>query len=63
MSLTRIEKDRITDFFEPWELAEFLRVEIEDFIEAFEDNIEDALDDLNEIMGLKGANDNDETEA
>lgn len=46
-------KQRIGDYFESWELAEFLRIPVEDFIEAFEDEIEEALDDVEELMNVK----------
>ncbi len=46
-------KARIADFFESWELAEFLRTRVEDFIEAFEDDIEEALEDIEELMDVK----------
>lgn len=51
--LTPQERDRIVDYFEPWELALWLKVSIEDFVEYFEDEIEDKITDLNEFMGYK----------
>ncbi len=45
-------KDRVADFFDPWDLIEFLQISVEDVIEAFEDEIEEALDDVEELMGV-----------
>lgn len=44
------ERNRLTDYFEPWELAQLLDINMEEFIDFFEDEIEDALDDINELM-------------
>lgn len=46
-------KERLTDFFEGFELVEFLQIRVEEVIERFEDEIEEALDDLEELMGVK----------
>lgn len=46
-------KKRVADFFESWELAEFLRIPAEEFVEAFEDEIENSLEDIEELMGLR----------
>ena len=45
-------KKRIEDFFETWELAEFLagRISMEMFIEAFEEEIEETLNEIEELM-------------
>ena len=45
-------KNRIIDYFDTWELAEFLtgRITIEAFVEAFEEEIEEALDEIEELM-------------
>lgn len=45
-------KKRLADFFESWELAELLRLDSLALIDAFEDEVEDALDDLEELMGV-----------
>jgi hypothetical protein len=57
--LTKEDKARISDYFDSWELVAYLQLDIADVIEAFEDDIEDALDDINELIGLKGDNDNE----
>lgn len=53
--LTKDERDRIADYFEPWELVQLLAgdVDINDLIDFLEDEIENALDDLNDIMEFK----------
>lgn len=50
MSLSKDERNRIMDFFEPWELVQLLKVDYDALVELLEDEIEDALPDLNEIM-------------
>ncbi len=47
------ERNRIADFFEPWELVQLLTVDIQDLIDFLEEEIEDVLDDLNELMEFK----------
>lgn len=54
--LTTEERNRIADFFEPWELVQLLDVDIQDLIDFLEDEIEDAIDDINELMGVKNEN-------
>lgn len=51
--LTEEERWRIIDYFESWELAEFLKLSIENLVDSFEDDIEDKLTDINELMGVK----------
>jgi hypothetical protein len=50
--LSSEERNRIADFFEPWELVQLLLTskDMEDLIDFLEEEIEEALDDLNEIM-------------
>lgn len=50
--LDRETKNRIIDYFDPWDLVEFLGVKVEDVIEAFEIEIEEALDEVEELMGM-----------
>lgn len=45
-------KKRIADFFEPWDLAEYLGITTLEIIEAFEDKVEEALDDIEELIGV-----------
>lgn len=44
---------RIADFFDGHELIEFLQIGIHDVLAAFPEAIEDALDDIEELMGVK----------
>lgn len=46
-------KNRIADFFEAWDLIEFLQVSVDDVLDSFEDEIVEALDDIEELMGVK----------
>lgn len=48
-------KERIADYYEPWELVSFLgkKLSTRDIIDAFEDEVEDALSDIEEDMGVK----------
>jgi hypothetical protein len=50
--LDRDTKNRIIDYFDPWDLVEFLGVKTEDIVEAFEVEVEDLLDDIEELMGV-----------
>lgn len=50
--LDRDTKNRIIDYFDPWDLVEFLGVKTEDIIEAFEVEVEDLLEDIEELMGV-----------
>lgn len=43
----------LADRCEAWEIAEFLQISAEDFIEMFEDEIELNYDDLCEWIGLR----------
>jgi hypothetical protein len=45
--------ERIADFFEPWELVEYLgrsRITTRDILEAFSDDVLDALEAIEELM-------------
>lgn len=43
---------KIEDRFEGWEIVEFLRIDVEDVIDAFEEHILDHLADLLEEGGI-----------
>lgn len=58
--LDRGFKTALSDRFESWELAEFLNISVEDFIEMFEDDIENCYDELAEWIGLRGKDEDDE---
>lgn len=44
---------RLCDFFEGFELVEFLQISIEDVVEAFAETIEDNLDEIEEFIGVR----------
>jgi hypothetical protein len=46
-------KQRIADYFDPWALVEFLGLTTEQVVDAFEDEIEESIDDIEEEMGYK----------
>lgn len=43
----------ICDFFDANDFAEYIGVTTDDLIENFPDHVEDSLDDLKELMGLR----------
>lgn len=52
-------KKQIMDRLEGWELVEFLQISIETIVDTFEETILDNLEDVLELAGLKGDNDDD----
>lgn len=42
----------LADYFTGYELVEYLQIPVEDVIEAFSEKIEEALDDIEELMGV-----------
>lgn len=61
--LSKETKEILADRLEGWELVDFLQIDIETVIDAFEDEIEENFDDLMEFAGIKGLDDNiDDTE-
>lgn len=46
-------KKILMDRFEGWELVDFLQVTTEEVIEAFEDKIDDNLEDVLDWVGLR----------
>ena len=46
-------KDKLIDRFESWELIEFLQISIEDVVDIFEAEIEESMDDVLELLGLR----------
>lgn len=53
MALTKDFKQVLIDRFEAFELCDFLQIKMEDFVEAFEDQIEEAIEDVQDFAGLK----------
>lgn len=43
----------ICDYFDPFELVEFLQIPIEDVVDAFEDEIIENIDDVLEMIGIR----------
>lgn len=49
-------KNRISDYFDPWDLVEYLGISTSEIVEAFEAEIEERLDAIEELMEFKRAN-------
>jgi hypothetical protein len=45
-------KKRIADYFDPWDLVEYLGLSTEEIVEAFEDDIDEKLNAIEELMGV-----------
>lgn len=50
----------ICDYFEAGDFAEYIGVTVDDLIEAFPDEVDDALDDLKELMEYEDVEDADD---
>jgi hypothetical protein len=46
-------RKRIEDFFEGFELIEFLQIPVSEVIDRFEEEIEEALDEIEELIGVR----------
>jgi len=57
--VTKEFKTILADRFDTAELAEFLQINVVDFIEMFEEDIEVNYDELAEFIGLRGKGDNE----
>lgn len=56
-------KQALADYFDAWDLVDILELKTEDIIDAFEDMIDDRLDELEEHIGYnKDDEDTDGTE-
>jgi len=44
---------RIEDFFEGFELVEYLQIDVSEIIERFEEEVEEALDEIEELIGVR----------
>lgn len=53
-------KKAICDRLEGWELVDFLQVSIEEILDAFEDKVEDSLDDVLDFCNLREHNNNND---
>jgi hypothetical protein len=45
-----MDKQRIIDYFDPWDLVHYLGLTTEDIVSAFEEDIEDKLSAIEELM-------------
>jgi hypothetical protein len=45
-------KNRIADYFDPWDLIEYLGITTAEIVELLEDEIEDKLEAIEELMGV-----------
>lgn len=46
-------RKRLEDFFEGFELVEYLQISISDVVDAFEDLIEENIEDVEELLGVR----------
>lgn len=53
MALDKDFKDKLIDRFDGWEIVEFLQISTEDVIYAFEEEIEDAIEDVADWLGVR----------
>lgn len=53
--LDKVTRDRIADFFTAAELVEYLQIDVRDVIDDHADEVEEALDDIDELMGVRNA--------
>jgi len=50
----------ICDYFEAGDFAEYIGVTVDDLIEAFPDEVDDALDDIKELMAWQDVEEDDD---
>lgn len=46
-------RKRIEDFFEGFELVEFLQLSVSEIIDRFEEEVEEHLDEIEELIGVR----------
>lgn len=51
--LDKETRERIADYFDAADLVDFLQVKTSDVVEAFELEIEDAIEDIEDMIGLR----------
>lgn len=49
-------KERIADYFDAWDLVEYLGFSTMQIIEAFEEDLEERLDQIEELMEFRSHN-------
>lgn len=54
--LDKETRERIADYFDAADLVDFLQIKTADIVDAFEPEIEEALDDIEEMIGLRRDN-------
>lgn len=59
MMLDKETRDRIADYFDAADLVDFLQVATSDIVDAFELEIEEALDDIEELIDVRRENDDE----
>lgn len=55
--LDKETRGRIADYFDAADLVDFLQLKTEDVIDAFEIEIEEALDDIEDMIGIRREDD------
>ena len=53
VKLSKEIKTKIADYFETANLVDFLQLKIENIINTFKNNIEESLDDIENMMGVR----------
>lgn len=53
LTVTKEDKDRLADYFDPEEIVLLLGLSTKDILEAFEEDAEEAQDELEEIIGYR----------
>lgn len=51
--MDRETRKRIEDFFEGFELVEYLQIPVDEVVDAFEEQIEENLDEIEEFIGVR----------
>jgi Zn-dependent oligopeptidase len=55
--LNKETRERIADYFDAADLIDFLQIETEDVVDAFEPEIEEALEEIEELIQYRREND------
>lgn len=58
--LNEMLRSAICDYFEAGDFASYIGVTVDDLITAFPDEVEDALDDIKELMEYEDVEDHDD---
>jgi hypothetical protein len=54
--LDKETRERIADYFDAADLVDFLQIKTSDIVDAFEVEIEDNLEDIEEMIGVRKKN-------